>query len=385
MRAAQLSLQWIPIDKERLILSALSAETKDKLRKIVHPEGSINNPVDLLPGGTAEQYKKVNEILLADNNVDAVISIFVEPVMVDAFNVIEKVNSIASGKPLYQVVMPLPEFWEKYTNNSQTKLPLFRRAEEPAEIISNILFYRNNSIERSPVIKENRDNNQDIQLTDGWLSNEEINLINKNYDFPVVKTLFIKPEDLSATNKSLTYPLVLKGISKNILHKSELNAVKINIKDQEELLTAELEIKSSFEKGHRILENFLIQPYIEPMHEILLGGFRDKSFGPMIMFGTGGKYVEVYNDISMKSIYSTEHDIEELIFNTKIGKILKGIRGERAFNIEKIKNIIIASAQMMLDFPGIKEFDFNPLIATQNQELFAVDIRIRYESITTKN
>ena len=373
------------IDKAGLALSSLSEDTKDKLRKIVHPEGSINNPIDLLPGGTAEQYKGVNEILLADNNVDAVTSVFVEPVMVDAFNVIENVNSIKSDKPVFQVVMPLPEFWEKYRKNSQTKLPLFRRPEEPAEVISNILFYNKKTNKYSLVVKEINQPNAAIKnrLTNGWLSNEQINLLAKKYDLPIVNTRFFYPTELNKND--FEYPLVLKGISRDVLHKTEKGAVKINIKNLKELASAELDIKNSFDKMNIKLESFLIQPYIKPMHEILLGGFRDKSFGPIIMFGAGGKYVEVYNDISIKSVYLTPKDIDELILNTKIGQILKGVRGDKPFNIEKLKNVILSSAQMMLDIPGIKEFDFNPLIATKTKEIFAVDIRIRYESIAAEN
>ena len=373
------------IDKAGLALSSLSEDTKDKLRKIVHPEGSINNPIDLLPGGTAEQYKGVNEILLADNNVDAVTSVFVEPVMVDAFNVIENVNSIKSDKPVFQVVMPLPEFWEKYRKNSQTKLPLFRRPEETAEVISNILFYNKKTNKYSLVVKEINQPNAAIKnrLTNGWLSNEQINLLAKKYDLPIVNTRFFYPTELNKND--FEYPLVLKGISRDVLHKTEKGAVKINIKNLKELASAELDIKNSFDKMNIKLESFLIQPYIKPMHEILLGGFRDKSFGPIIMFGAGGKYVEVYNDISIKSVYLTPKDIDELILNTKIGQILKGVRGDKPFNIEKLKNVILSSAQMMLDIPGIKEFDFNPLIATKTKEIFAVDIRIRYESIAAEN
>ena len=200
---------------------------------------------------------------------------------------------------------------------------------------------------------------------------------------PIVNTRFFYPTELNKND--FEYPLVLKGISRDVLHKTEKGAVKINIKNLKELASAELDIKNSFDKMNIKLESFLIQPYIKPMHEILLGGFRDKSFGPIIMFGAGGKYVEVYNDISIKSVYLTPKDIDELILNTKIGQILKGVRGDKPFNIEKLKNVILSSAQMMLDIPGIKEFDFNPLIATKTKEIFAVDIRIRYESIAAEN
>ena len=121
------------LEKEGLVLAELSQETKTKLREIVHPEGSVNNPIDLLPGGTAEQFKKVNEIAASDENADVVVSIFVEPIMVPAFEVIEGINNIVSEKPIFQVVMPLPESWEKYRRDSLTKKPLFRNPEDPAK------------------------------------------------------------------------------------------------------------------------------------------------------------------------------------------------------------------------------------------------------------
>ena len=106
------------LENEKLVLAKLGDETKILLREIVHPEGSVENPIDLLPGGTAEVFKRVNEIVAADKNVDAVISIFVEPVMVSPFEVLEHVYSIQSDKPILQVAMPLPELWEKYRRES---------------------------------------------------------------------------------------------------------------------------------------------------------------------------------------------------------------------------------------------------------------------------
>ncbi|MCW8997026.1 MAG: CoA-binding protein, partial [Psychromonas sp.] len=113
------------LERNNLSLAELSSATKVKLREIVHPQGSVNNPVDLLPGGTAEQFKRVNEILVEDKNVDAVISVFVEPIMVPALPVIEAINEIKNNKPIFQVVMPLPEFWDKYRKESKTKRFLF--------------------------------------------------------------------------------------------------------------------------------------------------------------------------------------------------------------------------------------------------------------------
>lgn len=367
------------LEKEGLVLAELSQETKAKLREIVHPEGSVNNPIDLLPGGTAEQFRRVNEIAASDENVDVVVSIFVEPIMVPAFEVIEGINSIASEKPIFQVVMPLPEFWEKYRKNSMTRKPLFRNPEDPAKVISNLLFYQTRHDQRKYLSA--KPSRFDLSNLTGLLEQQHISKICAAYEIPLVKSVTFKKDSLLKAELP-KYPLVLKGLSKMVVHKSELNAVKLNIKNADELIVAAKEVTSSFEQNNFEVEEFLIQPFIQSKHELLIGGFRDASFGPMIMFGLGGKYVEVFQDTCMKSAYLSEEDVDEMIDSTKIGKILKGVRGEKSVNLNKLKQIILSSAQMMLDNPNIAEFDFNPLVVDVNNEFHAVDVRIRSLSKT---
>jgi acyl-CoA synthetase (NDP forming) len=362
------------LDKFGLRLARLSDITKNKLREIVHPEGSVNNPVDLLPGGTADQFRLVNEIVISDEAVDAVVSVFVEPVMVPALPVIEGINNVKSNKPLFQVVMPLPEFWENYRRNSATKKPLFRKPEDPAKVLSDMLFYVKNR-NKNKSLKQSKNN---IGLSgEGFLQSIDIEKLTKKYKLPVAKNILIGPDKINSDLNKINFPVVVKGIAKTVVHKSELDAVKVNIKNKKEFSKAINEIKKSLAKRKVKVEEFLIQPFIEGKHEILIGGFRDPSFGPMIMFGSGGKYVEVFNDTCLKSAYLSNKDIQEMIEKTKIGKILKGVRGEKSFPLSRLKRIIKSSAQMMVDNPEIKEFDFNPLIITQENSVFAVDIRIK--------
>lgn len=362
------------LDKNGLKLAELSEKTKKKLREIVHPEGSVNNPVDLLPGGTAEQFKTVNEILISDENVDAVVSVFVEPVMVPALPVIEGINGIKSDKPLLQVVMPLPEFWENYRKNSATKKPLFRNPEDPAKVLADMLFYGDTKNSKE-FLKPSKSG---LKINgEGFLQPEEIERLTRKYKLPSISNLFIKAENVTKQLAKIKYPVVVKGIARDVVHKSELNAVKVNVKNRAEFKKAVSEIKGSFAKKKIEVEEFLIQPFVKGRHEILVGGFRDPSFGPMIMFGSGGKYVEVFNDTCLKSAYLSDDDLNDMIDGTKIGKILKGVRGEKPFPVLKLKKVIKSCAKMMLDNPGIKEFDLNPLIITDDNSLFAVDIRIK--------
>jgi acetate---CoA ligase (ADP-forming) len=369
------------LEKENLSLAKFSDETKRKLREIVNPEGSVENPVDLLPGGTADIFKKVNEIVSADANVDAVISIFVEPVMVAPFDVVENINSIRGEKPVLQVVMPLPEFWNLYRNNSATKLPLFRNPEDPAKVLSNMLFFatsqkrlEKNKTEYSGLLKSKPLKQNSFKP--GFLSTKEIKELCGNYDLPIVKSKIVKPGDIKKFNDDF-YPVVLKGINKNIIHKTEMNAVKVDIKNKKELLTKAKEITESFAKSGFKVEEFLIQKFVKAKHELLVGGFRDPSFGPVIMFGSGGKYVEVFDDTSIRSCYLSDDDIDGMINSTNIGKILNGIRGEAPVNIAGLKKIIKNCSQMMIQLNNIDEFDFNPIIVTSDNSFHIVDARIK--------
>lgn len=366
------------LEKEGLLLAQFSQETREKLRAIVHPEGSIENPVDLLPGGTAEQYREVNRIITEDSQVDAVISIFVEPVMVQPFEVVEAVNSIETDKPIIQVDMPLPEFWDYYRKKSEQGKPVFRNPEDPAEVISNMLFYRSR---KGRIIRSletrllKKDEKSRYQFAPGFLSQQEIAQIANDYDLPVIKNILISSDRLGETGTEF-FPAVLKGISRSVIHKSEFNAVKLNISDIEELKNSADEMTRDFNARGFEIENFLIQPYVRIKHELLLGGFRDPSFGPMIMFGTGGKYVEIYNDTVIKSAYVSDADINEMIKKTKIGQILKGVRGEKPADIARLRMVIKNCARMMVENQNIREFDINPLVISEAGSIYAVDIRI---------
>jgi acyl-CoA synthetase (NDP forming) len=363
------------LEPNGLTLAELSEETKTMLREIVPPAGSINNPVDLLPVGTAEQYKQVSEILSRDKNVDAVISVFVEPIMVKTLPVIEGINEIKSDKPIFQVVMPLPEFWNEYRKESKTRKPLFRNPENPAVVIAGMLKYKNRPqhdgrLAKAQSVKINFDESKDK-----FLSQENVQTLADAYSIPIIKNVMVEVNEIGLN--SIDFPVVLKAVGEEIIHKSDLKGVALNIKNKNELLVLAEEMITNFKNQNVQLDSFLIQPYIQTKFELLVGGFRDPSFGPMVMFGTGGKYVEYLEDTVIRSAYLTANDIDSLINSTKIGKIIKGVRGEKPVDIDKIKNAIKSVAQMMLDNPEITECDLNPLLIGNNDEVFAVDVRIR--------
>lgn len=364
------------LEKNNLALADLAPETKSKLKEIVHAEGSVNNPVDLLPGGTAEQFKAVNEILVQDKNVDTVISVFVEPIMVKALPVIEGINEIKSEKPIFQVVLPLPEFWQKYRTESKTKRALFKRPEDPAVVIKNMLEFQTKKLNTGRIKIEESVKDFSLNKKLGtFLNPAEVAVLCNHYKLPLVKDEVLNLNEL--TKKEIHFPVVLKAVGEKIVHKTDLKGVVLNIHTKSELIKIAEEMIWNFSSKNIQLDSFLVQPFLTTKFELLIGAFRDPSFGPMIMFGSGGKYVEYLDDTVMRSAYLTENDIDEMINSTKIGKIIKGVRGEEPVDIKEIKFVIKNLAQMMVNHTEITEVDLNPLLITADNKIFAVDVRIK--------
>ena len=236
------------LEKNNLELAELAEKSKTRLREIVPPQGSVNNPVDLLPGGTAEQYKQVNEILVDDENVDAVISIFVEPVMVTAMPVIENINVIQSSKPIFQLVMPLPEFWEEYRKNSKLKRSLFRRPEEPAVVISNLLKFKNKPGTDGRLIANNTkvEGINFAESKEKFFTQEEVKKVSDHFNIPIIPSQILKIDEIK--NAKIEFPVVLKAIGEKIVHKSDLKGVILNIKNREELMNNVEEMKNNFKR-----------------------------------------------------------------------------------------------------------------------------------------
>jgi len=295
--------------------------------------------------------------------------------MVKALRVIEGINSISSKKPLLQVVMPLPEFWDEYRRESKTRKPLFRNPEDPAVVIAAMWKYKNKP-KNNVRLKKRSSHKLNIVVSEGkFLSQKDVQNVAEVYSLPIIKNVIADVNNIETIN--VDYPVVLKAVGEHIVHKSDLNGVVLNVQNKAELNQYAEKMKSSFKEREITIDKFLIQPFIKQKFELLVGGFRDPSFGPMVMFGSGGKYVEYLNDTVTRSAYLTVADIDLMINKTIIGKIMQGVRGEKSVDVDKVRMVIKSVAQMMIDNEFILECDLNPLLVGEDNEVYAVDIRIK--------
>ena len=200
----------------------------------------------------------------------------------------------------------------------------------------------------------------------------------REYKIPIPAFKLIKSEgEINGIRESIGYPLVMKIVSPDIIHKTDAGGVKLNIKDEKEAKLAYQEIISKATKYNKRAQICGVIAYkmIPQATEIIIGMMKDPHFGPVIMFGLGGIFVEVLKDISFRILPIEERDAEEMITEIKGYEILKEVRGNPPRDIQAIEEVLMKISQLAMENPEIKEIDLNPVFIFE-KGLQVIDARI---------
>ena len=220
----------------------------------------------------------------------------------------------------------------------------------------------------------------DAESRDTLTTKESIALLDA-YGVSVCRSALAKTEDEAvAIANSIGYPIVMKMTSKTTSHKTDVGGVRVGIASEEALrreyrdLIAKL-TERGLDKG---LEGVLIQEMVKSSREMVCGLATDPQYGPMIMFGLGGVFVEVLKDISFRIAPLTDQDASEMVRSVKAWKLLEGVRGLPHAQTDKIEETLLRLSQLVTDFPRVSELDINPLmISDKDGEAIAVDARVK--------
>src|SRR5215213_3269428 len=366
------------------------SKSKSEIAKVIPPHGSARNPVDIVGDADFNRFEKVLFEVISNNNVSAVVTMCTPSATLD-YNELAKTiikTSKGSDKTMFASLMGLAEGIENKKILSDGGIPHFMYAE-PAIRTLEAMFTYSRWIEKEDtppkqfevdkakvrtvlenVIKSNRTN----------LLEEEGYEVLKAYGFSTPKKfLTINEEEAARAAQEIGYPVVMKIVSPQIIHKSDAGGVKIGIKNQQEAKKAFSEILSNVKKykSDAEIKGVLVQEMIGSAKETILGAKRDPLFGPLIMFGLGGIYVEVLKDVIFRLAPIDEHVAKEMVESIKTIKLLKGARGEKESDIYGIVESIQRLSQLVNDFPEIEEFDMNPLLVLEKGNgVRAVDVRI---------
>jgi len=193
----------------------------------------------------------------------------------------------------------------------------------------------------------------------------------KRYDINFVEGSVVRTVDEAL--KVAKYPVVLKIISDEILHKSDQGCVKLDVKDADSLRKAYSEIMSN--AGNAKVDGVLVQSMAKPGLEMIVGGRRDEQFGPVILFGLGGIFVEVFKDFSLRVCPIDRDDALEMITEIKAYPLFKGVRGGKPADIEAIADVLQKVSKLLYENEQINEMDINPVIV-YGKGYCAVDARV---------
>lgn len=373
-----------------LTIPELSKATQNKLRQIAPPEGSVFNPVDLLPPATAEMYEKAARVMLGDKNIDSLIVILGPPLMLDTLEIAQAICRAAktSDKTCMIVLMSQDDVISRLRDVMHDHPPVFRYPEPAARAIGEMVQYNKWQVTPKGVIQRYRGDRKKVEdifkrQKPGcqYLFFDDIKEILNAYGFPVINSYFVNDADgvVNTANK-IGYPVVLKIMGRKLVHKSDIGGVAVDIHTEAELRSIAERMKNKLNANGllKYFESFIVQPFLFGGVETIMGVSKDEKAGHLIMFGLGGIYVEVFKDVKFKLLPITDIESESLIKSVKCYQLLKGVRGKTHVDFDFIKENLLKLSQLVSDFPQFIEIDFNPFVFSSDKSRCRIlDVRMK--------
>lgn len=374
-----------------LQMAQITEATKDKLRSFLPAAASVKNPIDMIASAPIEHYKQTLETVIADENVDMIMVIYL-PFMglkdIDVAKAVMEIKKLHPEKPVLGVFMTTSSFFTEISN-MEVNMPFFMYAEEAADGFQRLNQQRlwmerpegkkpcydvdKAKVER--IIKQSLAEGRD-QLT----TLESIDVLDA-YGIRACKYgLATTKEQAVSVADSIGYPVVMKMTSKTTSHKTDVGGVVVNIQSAEALANEYDALMERLENAGLLegLEGVIVQEMVKGNREMVCGIATDPQYGPMMMFGLGGVFIEVMKDVTFRMAPLTDLDAMEMIKSVKAYKLLEGARGTKPAQIDQIQETLLRLSQLVADFKYIDELDINPLLISEKTgEGIAVDGRIK--------
>jgi len=375
-------------EKTGLKMASLDPQTIEYLRTNLPPAANIYNPVDVLGDARAPLYRLALEAVLKDPNVDAVIVILTPQTPTEPEKTAEIIIELGKKykKPILCSFMGEATVSTGSKILNENKFPVYLFPDRAAQVLATMAKHKEwieepahnykrfdvNKKEVADVIKSAKEKGR-VNLVDI----EALKIIS-SYGINVVKhKLAATKEEAVKIANEIKYPVVMKIASPEILHKSDVGGVKVGLNNDAEVLkafeTMILTSKKFFPDAP--IWGVSIQEMVKEGKEVIVGMNRDAQFGPLVMFGMGGIYVEVLKDVSFRVAPFSEEEAERMVKEIKTYPLLAGVRGEAAVDINSIVDCLLRISKLVTDFPEITELDINPLKVNSNGAV-AIDGRI---------
>src|SRR3989339_642402 len=373
-----------------LQLAKLDPATITELRKKLPPTSNFNNPIDVIGDAQHDRYEWALEHIMKDKNVDCVIVLLTPQSVTDVEEIATSVVKCVKGTkiPVLACFMGIVDVSKGIDILKENNIPVYRFPEEAAMTMSVMYKYGQNVFApKTEVIQFKADKAAALKVIekakkDGrkYLPELESLEVFNAYGFPTLKS-FLCPTSEEAAKRAneIGYPVVMKIVSPDIIHKIDVKGVKVGLESELEVKGAYAEMMQNVKilKPEAKIWGVNIQQCAKRGEEVIVGAKRDDSFGPLIMFGLGGSFVEVMKDVSFSIAPVRLSMAQKMIRSVKTYKILEGVRGKPACDTDAIADCICRLSQLMMECEDIAEVDMNPIIVhAKGQGCKLADARI---------
>jgi acetyltransferase len=382
-------------------LAELSPQTRDALNKILPESGNHHNPIDLLGDADPSRYAGALEIAAQDPNTDGMLVILTPQAMTNpakTANLLKPYGKI--GKPVLASWMGDVDIEAGAEILNQASIPTFPYPDTAARIFNYMWRYNYNlqALYETPVFIDGTKSDRTIaetiiqqarQAGRTLLTEVESKQILAAYQIPTVETRVAKScGEAIQIAEEIGFPVVVKLLSETITHKTDVDGVHLNLCCGDAVKDAcdRIQTAVTTKFGGEHFAGVTIQPMLDLNngYELILGSSIDPQFGPVLLFGTGGQLVEVFEDRALGLPPLNTTLARRMMEQTRIYRALGGVRGRKAVDLESLEQLLVRFSQLVVEHPEIKEIDINPLLAKpKNLEnsLIALDARIVLHSL----
>lgn len=353
--------------------------TQCALKEIIPPYGCWTNPVDITAQvlNVKELFFKAVDVFLKDEMIDLIVVICTAAEKIE-----DRARTLAqvfeqTNKPILFLLPMAKERIEKVNEVlADTKIPVFDTSDECLKgikalykygtLLRDLEFQEKQPEENNRICLHSKKSNRFLNKRSGSLTERESKLLLSNYGIPTTQEFLATTiEEAIQFAYQISFPVALKVESPDITHKSDINALKLNIFSENELVAAYDEIMENVKryKPSSKIQGILVQEMVPKGTEVIIGMTQDVQFGPTIMFGLGGVFVEVLKDVSFRVAPLRVKDAEEMVKEIKGFKILEGVRGEPKSDTSAIIDILLRMSSLSIDLKDyISEVDINPIV-----------------------
>ncbi len=366
-------------------LPPLSEKTIEKLKATLYAEASVRNPIDVLATGTAAHYRACMDAMLADDTFDCIFVNFVTPFFVDNESIAREIVAVSQlqRKPLVCNLMTDRQQWTEVVKILRDGgVPCFSLPGEAARAMAALVRYHTIRTRETGELKTFSDVDRQRGLSilskarqagRRNLSAEEVYEILDAYGIPTAAwRVAANADEAVAAAESIGFPVVVKADSAAVVHKSDMGAVAVNLVDGDAVRAAVDRMQTTLAADDL---RYFVQKFLPGGLEVILGAKAEEGLGHLIMFGLGGIHVEVLKDVVFNLTPVNTIEAREMLASIKGAPLLKGVRGRKGINCDRLEELILRLSQLVSDLPAIKEMDLNPVMAFEDRAV-VVDARI---------